>query len=103
MVNGGLYGLIMNDFILIQVLSSADKADGLLSRGAMAKLLQSHKSRAIMKNGLDHISEFGALSQTSKSEILNHIDYLIERGCLNVGFWFFPNIQIPARKGWIVC
>jgi len=45
-------------------------------------------SRAIVKNGLDHIEEFGALADMSKADILNHIDYLIERGCLSVGFLF---------------
>jgi hypothetical protein len=30
----------------------------------------------------------------SKHDVLNHIDNLLERGCLHIGFWTFPCISI---------
>jgi len=94
MANGRHIGLYMNDLILIKVLECMNHADGLIGRSGVYKLLQGRNSKKFKKLGLDHISEFGVLSHISKTEILNHVDYLIERGCLNIGFWFFPNIQI---------
>jgi len=82
----------MNDFILIKVLECAEKADGLIGRSSVCKLLQGRNSKKFMRNGLDHISEFGVLSHISKSEILNHVDYLLERGCFQIGTLFFPMI-----------
>ena len=83
----------MNDKAIYLILSVADRTDG-LSRGSMAKFFQGQTSRAIMKKGLDHFGEFGSLSGMSKSEILSHVDYLIERGCLQIGSLFFPMIQM---------
>jgi hypothetical protein len=84
----------MNDFVLIKVLECVNNADGLIGRSGLYKLLQGRNSKKFMSYGLDHIFEFGALSHISKSEILDHVDYLIERGCLQIGTLFFPMIQI---------
>jgi len=34
------------------------------------------------------------LIKMSRRNVLNHIDNLIERGCLHIGFWTFPCISI---------
>jgi len=84
----------MNDLILVKILLCVNNADGLIGRSGLYKLLQGENSKKFMRYGLDHIDEFGALSHISKSEILNHTDYLIERGCLQIGTLLFPMIQI---------
>jgi hypothetical protein len=69
----------MNDDIMIKVLECINKADGLIGRGGIYKLLQGQYSRKFAKYGLDHIPEFGSLSHISNSEILElsvHLCYI---------------------------
>ena len=84
----------MNDLILMRVLQCANSSSGIIGRSGMLKLLRGQHSRKFAKYGLDHLPEFGSLSHIDKSEILNHIDYMIERGCLQIGTLLFPMIQI---------
>jgi len=78
----------------IVILSCAEKTDGLVGRRDMMKILLGQKSKRILRYGFDHIDEFGSLSKMPKKEVLNHIDNLLERGCLQVSSLFFPMIQL---------
>jgi hypothetical protein len=82
------------DKVPIIILSCAKKTDGLVGRRDMMKLLLGQKTKRILRYGFDHIDEFGSLSKMSKKEVLNHIDNLMERGCLQVSSLFFPMIQL---------
>jgi superfamily II DNA helicase RecQ len=82
------------DKVPIVILYCAEKADGLVGRRDMMKILLGQKSKRILRYGFDHIDEFGSLSKMPKKEVLNHIDNLIERGCLQVSSLFFPMIQL---------
>jgi ATP-dependent DNA helicase RecQ len=80
--------------IPIVILSCAEKTDGLVGRRDMAKLLLGQKAKRILRYGFDHVEEFGCLSEMPKKEVIKHIDYLIERGCLEITSLFFPMIQL---------
>jgi len=82
------------DKVPIVILSCAEKADGLVGRRDMMKLLLGQKTKRILRYGFDHINEFGSLSKMPKKDVLNHIDNLMERGCLQVSSLLFPMIQL---------
>jgi hypothetical protein len=90
----GVWYRVMDDLILVKVLECVNRADGIIGRSGVYKLLQGRNSKKFAKYGLNHLPEFGALSHISKSEILTHTDYLLERGCLQIGMLLFPMIQI---------
>jgi len=82
------------DKVPIVILSCAEKADGLVGRRDMMKILLGQKTKRILRYGFDHIDEFGSLSKMPKKDVLNHIDNLMERGCLQVSSLLFPMIQL---------
>lgn len=84
----------MNDYALFTILQCAEKTDGLVGRGDMAKLLLGQDSKKLSKHKFDHLPEYGSLSAMDKKSVLEHIDHLIERGCLSVSSMFFPMITI---------
>jgi len=86
--------LLERDKAPIIILSCAEKTDGLVGRRDMVKLLLGQKTKKILRYGFDHVEEFGCLSKMPKKDVLNHIDNLIERGCLQVSSLFFPMIQL---------
>ena len=79
---------------LFTILKCADSADGQLGRSGMLKLLLGRESRKLSKLRLDHSDEYGSLSFMRKESVLEHIDYLIERGCLHISSFFFPMVHI---------
>jgi len=84
----------MNDQALFTILQCAEKTDGLVGRGDMAKLLFGQESKRLSKYKFDHLQEYGSLSSMDKKSVLEHIDHLIERGCLSISSMFFPMITI---------
>ena len=84
----------MDDRALFTILRCAEKTDGQVGRSGMLKILLGRDSRKLAKLKLDHLEEYGSLSFMRRETLLEHIDYLIERGCLNVSSFFFPMISI---------
>ena len=84
----------MDNIAIITILESVERVDGLISRGGLMKLLHGQTTRGILRNGLDHIDQFGVLASMSKEGILDHVDNLIELGCLQISGLMFPMIQI---------
>ena len=60
----------------------------------MLKTLVGQASKKLSKLKFDHLEEYGTLTRMGKDAVLEHIDYLIERGCLAVDSFFFPMINI---------
>ncbi len=85
---------MMNDKALFTILRCAEKTDGQVGLGGMAKLLLGHDSRKLSKLKLDHLEEYGSLSFMRREAVMEHIDYLIERGCLDVSSFFFPMVSL---------
>lgn len=79
---------------LFNILRCAENTDGQVGRSGMLKILLGQPSRKLAKLKLDHLEEYGALSFMRKATLLEHIDYLIERGCLDVSTIFFPMLDI---------
>jgi len=84
----------MNDKALLAILHTAAMSQGQLGRSGMLKFLQGRESRKLAKLKLDHLPEYGTLKAISKNDILDSIDYLIERGCLAVSTLFFPMLNL---------
>lgn len=80
--------------VLIAILRCAEKTDGQVGRWGLAKILLGEKSKRLAKYDFDHIEEFGSLADMPKETILEHIDAMLERGCLSVGSFFFPMLQL---------
>ena len=86
---------MMDDKALFTILRCAEQTDGQVGPGGMAKLLMGRDSRKLSKLKLDHLEEYGSLSLMEKRSVLEHMDYLIERGCLRVGsLFFFPMLDL---------
>ena len=90
----GAYIRTMDDKTLFTVLSCAEKTDGQVGRSGILKILLGGESRKLAKLKLDHLEEYGSLSFMRREVVLEHIDYLIERGCLNVSSFFFPMVDL---------
>jgi len=84
----------MDTKALFTILKCAESADGQLGRSGMLKSLLGRESKKLSKLRLDHSDEYGSLAFMRKESILEHIDYLIERGCLHVSSFFFPMVNI---------
>ena len=84
----------MKEDILLTVLLCAEKTDGQANRRDLIKILAGQPSKKLLKNSFDHLNEYGYLSNIEKKTILEHIDYLVERGCLSVSSLFFPAIYL---------
>ncbi len=84
---------MMDNKALFTILRCAENTEGQVGRSGMLKILQGRDSRKLSKLKLDHLAEYGSLSFMRREAVVDHIDYLIERGCLRVGsFLFFPMI-----------
>jgi superfamily II DNA helicase RecQ len=79
---------------LIAILRCAKKTDGQVGRSGLLKILLGEESRKLAKYGFDHMEEYGSLTDMPKEAILQHIDTMIERGCLSVNSFFFPMLQL---------
>ena len=84
----------MDDRALFTILRCAESSDGQVGRSGLLKLLLGGDSRKLAKLKLDHLEEYGSLSLMRRPAVLEHIDYLIERGCLNVSSFFFPMLDL---------
>ena len=84
----------MDDTALLTILKCADKTAGQVGRSGLLKVLLGRNSRKLSKLKLDHLDEYGSLSSMRRSVVLEHIDSLIERGCLAVDTFFFPMLNI---------
>jgi superfamily II DNA helicase RecQ len=82
------------DKALIAILRCAEQTDGQVGRWGLAKLLRGQKSKKLAKYGFDHIEEYGSLTDMPKEVVLEHIDAMIERGCLAVTSFFFPMLRL---------
>ena len=82
------------DAILLTILRCAEKTDGQIGRSGMVKLLRGEKSKKLAKYGFDHMEEYGFLPDVPKKVVLEHIDEMIERGCLAVSSFFFPMLRL---------
>ncbi len=87
----------MDDRALSTILRCAEKTDGQVGRGGMLKILLGRDARKLSKLKLDHLDEYGSLFFMRREAVLEHIDYLIERGCLNVSSFFFPMVSIKGN------
>jgi hypothetical protein len=65
-----------------------------VGRWGLVKILQGQKSKKLTKYGFDHLEEYGSLLNLPKEVLLDHIDSMIERGCLSVTSFFFPMLQL---------
>ena len=74
----------MNNKALFTILRCAENTAGQVGRSGMLKILLGRDSRKLAKLKLDHLDEYGSLSLMRREAVLEHIDYLIERGCLDV-------------------
>jgi hypothetical protein len=90
----GAWCSCMDNKAIFSILACADKSQGQLGRSGILKLLQGRESRKLAKLKLDHLPEHGTLSAMSRDDILDSIDYLIERGCLAVSTLFFPMLGL---------
>jgi len=79
----------MIDSTLLKILQCADKTDGQVGRSDMLKILLGKESKKLSKCKFDH-----SLSHLKKEVILEHIDYLIERGCLVMNTFLFPMLVL---------
>ena len=84
----------MDDRALFTILRCAEKTDGQVGRSGMLKILLGRDSRKLAKLKLDHLEEYGSLSFMRREAVLEHLDYLIERGCLHVSSFFFPMVDL---------
>ncbi len=84
----------MDTKALYTILKCAESSDGQLGRSGMLKMLLGRESKKLSKLRLDHSDEYGSLAFMRKGSILDHIDYLIERGCLHVSSFFFPMVNL---------
>jgi|GEM_PF-2566426 len=82
------------DKALMAILQCAEKTDGQIGRWGLAKILRGQKSKKLAKYGFDHIEEYGSLADMPKEVVLEHIDAMIERGCLAVSSFFFPMLRL---------
>jgi superfamily II DNA helicase RecQ len=71
-----------------------EKTDGQLGRWGLMKTLRGQRSKKLAKYEFDHIDEYGSLTDMPKEAVLEHIDYMIERGCLAVTSFFFPMLRL---------
>ncbi len=77
------------------LLRCVEQTDGQVGRFDLLKILLGSESRKLSKLKLDHLEEYGSLSFMEKSVVLDHIDNLIDRGCLKVGtFLFLPMVNL---------
>ena len=84
----------MDDTALFTILRCAESTAGQVGRSGMLKILLGRDSRKLAKLKLDHLDEYGSLSFIRRETLLKHIDYLIERGCLDVSSMFFPMLHL---------
>jgi superfamily II DNA helicase RecQ len=84
----------MDDKALFTILRCAEQTDGQVGRSGLLKILQGRDSRKLSKLKLDHLEEYGSLSFMRREAVLEHMDYLLERGCLAVSALFFPMLDI---------
>lgn len=82
------------DKALTSILQCAEKTDGQVGRWGLVKILRGQKSKKLAKYGFDHIEEYGSLVDMPKEVVLEHIDAMIERGCLAVTSFFFPMLRL---------
>ena len=84
----------MNDRALLTILRCAESSDGQVGRSGMLKILLGRDPRKLAKLKLDHLEEYGSPSLMRREAVLEHIDYLIERGCLHVSSLFFSMVSL---------
>lgn len=84
----------MDNRALITILRCAEETDGQVGRSGMLKILTGQDSKKLSKLKFDHLDEYGSLSWMGKKIVLEHIDYLIEHGCLTLNSFLFPMIII---------
>lgn len=82
------------DRALIAILRCAKKTDGQVGRLGLAEILLGKRSKRLAKYEFDHIEEFGLLADMPKKAVLEHIDEMLERGCLSISSFFFPMVQL---------
>lgn len=85
---------MMDNRALFTILRCAENTEGQVGRSGMLKILMGRDSRKLSKLKLDHLDEYGSLSFMRRESVLEHIDYLVERGCLAVSTFFFPMVDL---------
>ena len=85
---------MMDNRALFTILRCAENTAGQVGRSGLLKILLGRDSRKLAKLKLDHLEEYGSLSFMRREAVLEHLDYLIERGCLHVSSFFFPMVDL---------
>lgn len=81
--------------IFLPILQAVHQTDGQAGPGDLAKILLGRKSKRLARLDFDHLPQFGALGGMDRGTVIEHIDDLIQRGCIAVGsLIFFPRLRL---------
>ncbi len=82
------------------ILRAADEIIATGGRSMLAKILKGSKDKKLLEHKLDHCPVYGYYKSITLTEISHRIDFVIEKGYLDIQYSYRLPVIVYTEKGW---